>query len=95
MKNLTKKLGLCLTLAVGLSVATTAMAQEKQYRFTILTQTGVDNTFWQTIKRGMDDACATYRLIANCYSIRKTAIFNNICKTSKQLSPRALTALVR
>lgn len=33
---------------------------EDQYRFTILTQTGIDNTFWQTIKRGMDDACEDY-----------------------------------
>jgi simple sugar transport system substrate-binding protein len=62
MKKLTKKLGLCLALAAGLSVATTAIAQEKQYRFTILTQTGVDNTFWQTIKRGMDDACKDYNV---------------------------------
>lgn len=31
-----------------------------EYRFTVLTQTGIDNTFWQTIKRGMDDACEDY-----------------------------------
>ncbi len=62
MKNLTKNLGLCLTLVAGLSAANAAMAQEDNYRFTILTQTGVDNTFWQTIKRGMDDACADYKV---------------------------------
>lgn len=62
MKNLTKKLGLCLTLAVGLSAGTSALAQDNDYRFTILTQTGVDNTFWQTIKRGMDDACRDFKV---------------------------------
>lgn len=39
------------------------LAQET-YKFTVLTQTGIDNTFWQTIKRGMDDACADYK--ADC-----------------------------
>ncbi|MFV0384332.1 sugar ABC transporter substrate-binding protein [Paracoccus sp. (in: a-proteobacteria)] len=43
--------------------ATIAAAQAQEpYRFTILTQTGIDNTFWQTIKRGMDDACAQYQV---------------------------------
>ena len=37
-------------------------AQAQQYKFTYLTQTGVDNTFWQTIKRGMDDACKTLQV---------------------------------
>ncbi|WP_443630906.1 sugar ABC transporter substrate-binding protein [Candidatus Njordibacter sp. Uisw_056] len=31
-------------------------------KFTVLTQTGIDNTFWQTIKRGMDDACEDYQV---------------------------------
>ena len=42
------------------TVLTTGAAQAQDYRFTILTQTGIDNTFWQTIKRGMDDACEDY-----------------------------------
>lgn len=47
--------------AAAVSVAAlfsgTAMAQEERYQFSIITQTGVDNTFWQSIKKGMDDAC--------------------------------------
>lgn len=41
-----------------LSLLSAAVAQER-YRFTYLTQTGTDNTFWQVVKRGMDDACQT------------------------------------
>ena len=46
--------------AVLATVLTAGAAQAQDYRFTILTQTGIDNTFWQTIKRGMDDACGDY-----------------------------------
>ncbi len=49
-----------LALAVGCGLAVPSSAQQLQ--FTILTQTGIDNTFWQTIKRGMDDACENYQV---------------------------------
>ena len=53
-----------MTAVVGAAVLGTVLAtsavQAQDYRFTILTQTGIDNTFWQTIKRGMDDACEDY-----------------------------------
>jgi simple sugar transport system substrate-binding protein len=48
-----------LVLGVGLVASASAQAE---YKFTYLTQTGVDNTFWQTIKRGMDDACETLQV---------------------------------
>ena len=53
-----------ITAVVGAAAVATMLtagaAQAQDYRFTILTQTGIDNTFWQTIKRGMDDACEDY-----------------------------------
>lgn len=51
-----------LTLAsvAALATALAAGIAKAEFRFTILTQTGIDNTFWQTIKRGMDDACEDY-----------------------------------
>ncbi len=45
-----------------LAAAWAGPAVSQEYRFTILTQTGIDNTFWQTIKRGMDDACETFNV---------------------------------
>lgn len=48
-----------LALGAGLMAST---ASQAEYKFTYLTQTGVDNTFWQTIKRGMDDACTTLQV---------------------------------
>lgn len=54
----TLKAGLLGTLMAG-ALATSAFAE---FRFTVLTQTGIDNTFWQTIKRGMDDACEDYQV---------------------------------
>lgn len=47
-------------LAVVTALFTTVAQAE--FQFTVLTQTGVDNTFWQTIKRGMDDACTDYQV---------------------------------
>lgn len=49
-------------LAFALAAALPGGSAMAQYRFTILTQTGIDNTFWQTIKRGMDDACEDYEV---------------------------------
>ncbi len=53
-----------ITAVVGAAAVATMLTagavQAQDYRFTILTQTGIDNTFWQTIKRGMDDACEDY-----------------------------------
>lgn len=46
--------------AMMLAATLTATGAAAEYRFTVLTQTGIDNTFWQTIKRGMDDACEDY-----------------------------------
>src|SRR5213083_2096363 len=47
----------------------TAQAQEKM-KFVYLTQTGIDNSFWQSIKKGMDDACAQFD--ADCQLIFTT-----------------------
>lgn len=58
-KRLTKFLA-ALAAVSALAVGTSHAAD--QYRFTMLTQTGIDNTFWQTIKRGMDDACKDYNV---------------------------------
>ena len=54
-------IGICASFAL-LAGAGVVPAAGQEYRFTILTQTGIDNTFWQTIKRGMDDACETYQV---------------------------------
>lgn len=55
-------LSLSSALAVSAGLLTTGAAAQDQLQFTILTQTGIDNTFWQTIKRGMDDACEDYQV---------------------------------
>jgi simple sugar transport system substrate-binding protein len=55
-----------LALACGMFSAAPVLAEES-YKFSVITQTGVDNTFWQSIKRGMDDACAA--LQADCQLI--------------------------
>ncbi|CCN71763.1 sugar ABC transporter substrate-binding protein [Vibrio nigripulchritudo] len=52
------------TTLLGFASHSIAAEKEKTLRFTYLTQTGIDNTFWQTIKRGMDDACETLK--ADC-----------------------------
>jgi simple sugar transport system substrate-binding protein len=53
-----KHLVLLVLLAFG-SIFPTQGA-EKKLKFAYLTQTGIDNTFWQTIKRGIDDACKKF-----------------------------------
>jgi len=53
---------LCSAAALCASLGATSASAEGKYQFTILTQTGIDNTFWQTIKRGMDDACEDYQV---------------------------------
>jgi simple sugar transport system substrate-binding protein len=52
-----------IALAVGavLLMATGAHAADK-LKFVYLTQTGIDNSFWQSIKKGMDDACTQYKV---------------------------------
>tara|TARA_B110000208_G_C11799942_1_gene441532 strand:- start:4037 stop:5038 length:1002 start_codon:yes stop_codon:yes gene_type:complete len=53
---------LCSIAAMCVGLGATGAAAQDQLQFTVLTQTGVDNTFWQTIKRGMDDACEDYQV---------------------------------
>lgn len=52
-----------MALALGVAFAAPAQAEGKP-KFVYLTQTGIDNSFWQSIKKGMDDACA--QLDADC-----------------------------
>ena len=50
-------------LALSLSVAVLpSSASAANMKFVYLTQTGIDNSFWQTIKKGMDDACAQFEV---------------------------------
>lgn len=58
-----------LALGAALAAAGTAGAADKP-KFVYLTQTGIDNSFWQSIKRGMDDACAQFE--ADCQLIFTT-----------------------
>ena len=58
-----------LALGAALTTAGGAVAQEKP-KFVYLTQTGIDNSFWQSIKKGMDDACAQFE--ADCQLIFTT-----------------------
>ncbi len=44
--------------------------RKKKMKFVYLTQTGIDNSFWQSIKKGMDDACAQFD--ADCQLIFTT-----------------------
>ena len=53
---------ICTAAALGLTLAATGAMAQDNFRFTVLTQTAIDNTFWQTIKRGMDDACEDYQV---------------------------------
>ena len=46
--------------SAGLLLTVGSVSGQEPLRFTYLTQTGIDNTFWQTIKRGMDDACEDF-----------------------------------
>lgn len=55
--------------AACLVTAPVAQAQSK-LKFAYLTQTGIDNSFWQSIKKGMDDACAQFD--ADCQLIFTT-----------------------
>lgn len=57
-----KSTAIHLAAATALAATFAATDASAEYRFTILTQTGIDNTFWQTIKRGMDDACEDYQV---------------------------------
>lgn len=45
---------------LGSCAAFATTAAHAQLKFVYLTQTGIDNSFWQAIKKGMDDACAQY-----------------------------------
>lgn len=58
-----------LALGAALVAAGTAGAADKP-KFVYLTQTGIDNSFWQSIKKGMDDACAQFE--ADCQLIFTT-----------------------
>ena len=60
MKKTILKICSAAAFIVGLG-ATNAFSAD-DLKFTVLTQTGIDNTFWQTIKRGMDDACEDYQV---------------------------------
>ena len=60
MKN--KRLSLCSATALCVGLSATGAIAADELQFTVLTQTGIDNTFWQTIKRGMDDACEDYQV---------------------------------
>lgn len=60
MKN--KLATLCSVAALCAGLGATSAAAQDNFKFTVLTQTGIDNTFWQTIKRGMDDACEDYQV---------------------------------
>ena len=60
MKN--KILSLCSATALCVGLSATGAIAADELQFTVLTQTGIDNTFWQTIKRGMDDACEDYQV---------------------------------
>lgn len=53
---------LCSVAALCAGLSVTSATAEDNLKFTVLTQTGIDNTFWQTIKRGMDDACEDYQV---------------------------------
>ncbi|MEM7444086.1 MAG: sugar ABC transporter substrate-binding protein [Pseudomonadota bacterium] len=65
MRNNLKALTTATCLSAGLALAIGSLAPigasaQDTYQFTVLTQTGIDNTFWQTIQRGMNDACEQY-----------------------------------
>ena len=64
---LTKSLA---ALALGCALVTTAAGAEERPKFVYLTQTGIDNSFWQSIKKGMDDACTQFQ--ADCQLIFTT-----------------------
>ncbi len=57
-----KKAAIALALGSAL-LAMPASAQNKP-KFVYLTQTGIDNSFWQSIQKGMDDACVQFE--ADC-----------------------------
>ena len=58
--------------AILISMMLLSLPANAKYKFSVLTQVDTSNTFWQGIKRGMDDACET--LDVDCQlsiSIRK------------------------
>jgi simple sugar transport system substrate-binding protein len=42
-----------------ISMMLMSLTANAKYKFSVLTQVDTSNTFWQGIKRGMDDACET------------------------------------
>ncbi|MBN8998417.1 MAG: sugar ABC transporter substrate-binding protein [Rhizobiales bacterium] len=65
-----KKTLLALALGAGACLSIGAAGAQEKPKFVYLTQTGIDNTFWQSIKKGMDDACAQFN--ADCQLIFTT-----------------------
>jgi simple sugar transport system substrate-binding protein len=57
-----KKIGTIIAAAAACCLLGTGAEAADKLRFVYLTQTGIDNSFWQSIKRGMDDACAQYKV---------------------------------
>ena len=45
--------------SLTISIILLSLTANAKYQFSILTQVDTSNTFWQGIKRGMDDACET------------------------------------
>ena len=78
---LTKSLA---ALALGCALVTTAAGAEERPKFVYLTQTGIDNSFWQSIKKGMDDACTQFQ--ADCQLIFTT-------QTRRQMRQRRLQTI--
>lgn len=65
-----KKSALALAFGAACLTAATAAGAQGKLKFAYLTQTGIDNSFWQSIKKGMDDACAQFD--ADCQLIFTT-----------------------
>ena len=54
-----KKMKLLKISAIFISMMLMSLPANAKYKFSVLTQVDTSNTFWQGIKRGMDDACET------------------------------------
>ncbi len=48
--------------ALLLTALVISIPASAKYKFSVLTQVDTSNTFWQGIKRGMDDACETLKV---------------------------------